>query len=206
MCGIAGAVGSLSLVRSGDVSVGERVAECVARVSHALTHRGPDGSGIWSSREVVFAHRRLAIIDLSEGGAQPMVHAASGCVITYNGEIYNFQELRRELESGGESFSSSSDTEVVLKAYARWGLDAVPRLRGIFAMAIWDPRSRCVHLIRDQMGIKPLYWTIVRSACLRQWRDPAAAGSCWRAHSRCTTGATLDPSWMRTRRSRRMQG
>src|SRR6202789_3769181 len=168
MCGIAGAVGSLSLVRSDDVSVGERVAECVGRVSDALSHRGPDGSGIWSTkrRDVVFAHRRLAIIDLSEGGAQPMVHAASGCVITYNGEIYNFQELRRELESGGESFFSNSDTEVVLKAFVRWGLDVVPRLRGIFAMGIWDPRSRSVHLVRDQMGIKPLYWTIVRGGTL----------------------------------------
>jgi len=168
MCGIAGAVGSLSLVRSSDVSIGERVAECVARVSHALRHRGPDGQGTWSTerREVVFAHRRLAILDLSEAGAQPMVHAASGCAITFNGEIYNFQELRRELESGGESFSSNSDTEVVLKAFVRWGLDVVPRLRGIFAMGIWDPRSRSVHLVRDQMGIKPLYWTIVRGGPL----------------------------------------
>jgi asparagine synthase (glutamine-hydrolysing) len=168
MCGIAGAVGSLSLVRSGDVSVGDRVVECVARVSEALRHRGPDGSGIWCTehREVVFAHRRLAILDLSEAGAQPMVDAASGCAITFNGEIYNFQELRRELESGGESFFSNSDTEVVLKAFVRWGLDVVPRLRGIFAMGIWDPRSRSVHLVRDQMGIKPLYWTIVRGGPL----------------------------------------
>src|ERR1700727_2995955 len=168
MCGIAGAVGSLSLARSRDGSAGERVAECVAKVSDALRHRGPDGSGTWCTerREVVFAHRRLAIIDLSEGGAQPMVDAATGCVITYNGEIYNFQELRRELESGGASFLSNSDTEVVLKAFVRWGLDAIPRLRGIFAMAIWDPRSRCVHLVRDQMGIKPLYWTIVRGGAL----------------------------------------
>jgi asparagine synthase (glutamine-hydrolysing) len=168
MCGIAGAVGSLSLVRSSDVSVGERVAECVARVSDALRHRGPDGSGTWCTerREVVFAHRRLAILDLSEAGAQPMVHAASGCAITFNGEIYNFQELRRELESGGESFFSNSDTEVVLKAFVRWGLDVIPRLRGIFAMGIWDPRSRSVHLVRDQMGIKPLYWTIVRGGTL----------------------------------------
>jgi asparagine synthase (glutamine-hydrolysing) len=137
-------------------------------VSEALRHRGPDGQGTWSTerREVVFAHRRLAILDLSEAGAQPMVHAASGCAITFNGEIYNFQELRQELESGGESFSSNSDTEVVLKAFVRWGLDVVPRLRGIFAMGIWDPRSRSVHLVRDQMGIKPLYWTIVRGGSL----------------------------------------
>jgi asparagine synthase (glutamine-hydrolysing) len=167
MCGIAGAIGSLSPLRSSDV-LGEKVAACVARISEALRHRGPDGFGTWCTerREVVFAHRRLAIIDLSEAGAQPMVDAASGCVITFNGEIYNFQELRRELEAGGESFHSHSDTEVVLKAYVRWGLDAVPRLRGIFAMGIWDPRSRSVHLVRDQMGIKPLYWTIVRGGAL----------------------------------------
>jgi asparagine synthase (glutamine-hydrolysing) len=168
MCGIAGAVGSLSLVPSRDIPLGERVVECVARVSDALRHRGPDGSGTWHTdrREVVFAHRRLAILDLSEAGAQPMVDAASGCAITFNGEIYNFRELRRELESDGETFFSNSDTEVVLKAFARWGLDVVPRLRGIFAMGIWDPRSRSVHLIRDQMGIKPLYWTIVRGGAL----------------------------------------
>jgi asparagine synthase (glutamine-hydrolysing) len=168
MCGIAGAVGSLSPLRSSDVSVVDRVAGCVARISEAIRHRGPDGFGTWCTerREVVFAHRRLAIIDLSEAGAQPMIDAASGCVITFNGEIYNFQELRRELEAGGESFRSHSDTEVVLKAYVRWGLDAVPRLRGIFAMGIWDPRSRSVHLVRDQMGIKPLYWTVVRGGAL----------------------------------------
>jgi asparagine synthase (glutamine-hydrolysing) len=114
----------------------------------------------------VFAHRRLAIIDLSAAGAQPMIDVASGCAITFNGEIYNFQELRRELESGGERFLSHSDTEVVLKAFVRWGLDVIPRLRGIFAMGIWDPRSRSVHLVRDQMGIKPLYWTIVRGGTL----------------------------------------
>jgi asparagine synthase (glutamine-hydrolysing) len=168
MCGIAGAVSSLARLRSDDASLGEKVAGCVARISEAIRHRGPDGFGTWCAerREVVFAHRRLAIIDLSEAGAQPMIDAASGCVITFNGEIYNFQELRRDLEAGGESFHSHSDTEVVLKAYVRWGLDAVPRLRGIFAMGIWDPRSRSVHLVRDQMGIKPLYWTIVRGGAL----------------------------------------
>jgi asparagine synthase (glutamine-hydrolysing) len=168
MCGIAGAVGSLARADSGDASAVGKAVECVARISEAIRHRGPDGFGNWRTEraEVVFAHRRLAIIDLSEGGAQPMIDSGSGCVITYNGEIYNYQELRRELESGGERFSSTSDTEVVLRAYARWGLDAVARLRGIFAMAIWDPRSRCVHLVRDQMGIKPLYWTIVRDGVL----------------------------------------
>ncbi len=167
MCGIGGAVGRLSGER-GDAARAHdaRVVGVVERISAALRHRGPDGSGLWASsgREVVFAHRRLAILDLSEAGAQPMVDGESGCVITFNGEIYNFLELRRELEALGESFRSSSDTEVILKAYKRWGIDAVRRFRGIFALALWDPRSRSVHLVRDQMGIKPLYWTTVRDA------------------------------------------
>jgi asparagine synthase (glutamine-hydrolysing) len=133
-------------------------------MSEALRHRGPDGCGLWQSsdQEVVFGHRRLAILDLSEAGAQPMVEAESGCAITFNGEIYNFQEIRDDLRSLGESFHSSCDTEVILKAYKRWGIEAVSRFRGIFALALWDPRSRAVHLVRDQMGIKPLYWTVLR--------------------------------------------
>jgi asparagine synthase (glutamine-hydrolysing) len=170
MCGIAGAVGSLSDPATNLATMREKVMNCVTRVSAALRHRGPDGSGLWAteSREVVFAHRRLAILDLSEAGAQPMVDAASGCVITFNGEVYNFMSVRRELEALGEQFHSSSDTEVVLKAYKHWGLAVVSRLRGIFAMAIWDPRSRSVHLVRDHLGIKPLYWTLVRNGPLGQ--------------------------------------
>ena len=167
MCGIGGAVGRLSGER-GDAARARdaRVVGVVERISAALRHRGPDGSGLWASsgREVVFAHRRLAILDLSEAGAQPMVDGESGCVITFNGEVYNFLELRRELEALGESFRSSSDTEVILKAYKRWGIATVRRFRGIFALALWDPRSRSVYLVRDQMGIKPLYWTTVRDA------------------------------------------
>lgn len=165
MCGIAGAI--LTDTGDGD-GVGRplsgSVFRLVERMSEAQSHRGPDGSGLWRSRagEVVFAHRRLAILDLSEAGAQPMIDAESGCAITFNGEIYNFVEIRRELESLGESFSSSSDTEVVLKALKRWGAAAVRRFRGIFALALWDPRAREVHLVRDPMGIKPLYWTTVR--------------------------------------------
>jgi asparagine synthase (glutamine-hydrolysing) len=168
MCGIAGAVGNLSPSTSSPARQREAVTDCVARISEALHHRGPDGSGLWAtdSGEVVFAHRRLAIIDLTDAGAQPMIDSESGCTITFNGEIYNFRELRNELEALGERFHSACDTEVVLKAYKHWGLAAVPRLRGIFALAIWDPRTRSVHLIRDQLGIKPLYWTIVRDGPL----------------------------------------
>lgn len=168
MCGIAGAVTSLSAPASDVAAIRGAVTACVDRISLAQQHRGPDGAGLWAadSGEVVFGHRRLAILDLSDAGAQPMVDDASGCVITFNGEIYNFRDLRRELEALGERFHSSCDTEVVLKAYKRWGLAVVPRMRGIFAMGIWDPRSRSVHLVRDHMGIKPLYWTTVRNSPL----------------------------------------
>ena len=168
MCGISGAVGQLAPSAPDPERTRSLVTACVERISEAQRYRGPDGSGLWAtdSGEVVFGHRRLAIIDLSEAGAQPMIDAESGCVITFNGEIYNFKDLRRELESLGEQFRSSSDTEVILRAYGRWGLGVVPRLRGIFAMAIWDPRSRSVHLIRDHLGIKPLYWTRVQHSPL----------------------------------------
>jgi asparagine synthase (glutamine-hydrolysing) len=168
MCGIAGAVGNLFSPTTTPARNRDAVTECVTRISAAIRHRGPDGCGLWAteSTEVVFAHRRLAIIDLSDAGAQPMIDTASGCVITYNGEIYNFRELRKELEALGERFQSECDTEVILKAYKHWGLAAVTRLRGIFAMALWDPRTRSVHLVRDQLGVKPLYWTIVRDGPL----------------------------------------
>ncbi len=170
MCGIAGAVGALSQTAAGAMQNRDVLRNCVQRISDSLRHRGPDGAGLWAapSNPVVFGHRRLAILDLSEAGAQPMIDADSGCAITYNGEIYNFSDLRSELEALGEKFHSTSDTEIVLKAYKRWGLAVVPRLRGIFAMAIWDPRQNSVHLIRDQLGIKPLYWTTVRDSTLGQ--------------------------------------
>src|SRR6185436_1797974 len=157
MCGIAGAIPSRA-------TPGERARSLVQRINQAQRHRGPDGDGVWSSPggEVVFGHRRLAILDLSPAGAQPMLDRESGCAVTFNGEIYNFAELRRELQAEGDRFLSSCDTEVVLKAYARWGIDAMRRFRGIFALALWDPRARAVHLVRDPMGIKPLYWTVLR--------------------------------------------
>jgi asparagine synthase (glutamine-hydrolysing) len=164
MCGIAGAVREIRPAPEGRLPRSERIANLVQAVSDAQRHRGPDGFGLWESagREVSFGHRRLAIIDLSEAGAQPMVDEGAGCAVTFNGEIFNFVEIRRELEALGETFRSASDTEVILKAYGRWGLDAVPRFRGIFAFALWDSRARCVHLVRDPLGIKPLYWTTIR--------------------------------------------
>jgi asparagine synthase (glutamine-hydrolysing) len=165
MCGIAGAIRPIPA--DGASRPGRDAVTALARrITDAVSHRGPDGQGMWQSpgQEVVFGHRRLAILDLSDAGAQPMIDPASGCAVTFNGEIYNFLEIRRELEAAGFAFRSSCDTEVILKAYAHWGIDAVRRFRGIFALALWDPRARVVHLVRDPMGIKPLYWTAVEDA------------------------------------------
>ncbi len=130
------------------------------RLTKTLAHRGPDGSGRWSGRagdgEVHLGHRRLSIIDLTETGAQPMV--AEGLVLTYNGELYNAPALRRELESLGERFRGTSDTEVLLRAWRRWGVDCLPRLRGMFAFGVFDERTGELTLVRDQLGIKPLFY------------------------------------------------
>jgi asparagine synthase (glutamine-hydrolysing) len=164
MCGIAGAIRSIPEERDSSRPRSERIGVVVERISEAQRHRGPDGYGLWqsSAQEVVFGHRRLAILDLSPAGAQPMVDPESGCAVTFNGEVYNFPAIRRDLEALGETFRSSCDTEVVLKAHKRWGIEAVERFRGIFALALWDPRARAVHLVRDPMGIKPLYWAVYR--------------------------------------------
>ena len=123
----------------------------------SLAHRGPDGEGFLSTPEVSFGHRRLAIIDLP-GGRQPMTSADGRCTIIFNGEIYNFRELRRELEAAGAQFRTRSDTEVLVEAWARWGTAALERLRGMFAFAAWDHRERSLTLVRDRLGVKPLYF------------------------------------------------
>ncbi|SFA98030.1 asparagine synthase (glutamine-hydrolysing) [Amycolatopsis marina] len=129
------------------------------RLTKVLAHRGPDGSGRYSHRagqgEVNLGHRRLSIIDLSSSGAQPMV--ADGLALTYNGELYNAPELRTELEAAGVRFRGTSDTEVLLAAWRRWGTDCLPRLRGMFAFAVFDERTGELVLARDQLGIKPLF-------------------------------------------------
>ena len=126
-----------------------------------LRHRGPDDAGTWWSQDarVAFGHRRLSILDLSPFGHQPMTSRDERCVVILNGEIYNFVELRDTLVSSGHTFRGTSDTEVLLAAYQQWGVDCLPRLRGMFAFALFDARDQCVFLVRDRAGEKPLFVT-----------------------------------------------
>lgn len=129
-----------------------------------MRHRGPDGKGVFLDQRGAthcgLAHRRLAILDLSHAADQPMTSQNGRYVICYNGEVFNFAEVRKELESAGVVFRTSGDTEVILEAYARWGQGALQRFRGMFAMAIWDRAEQSLFLARDRMGIKPLYWSL----------------------------------------------
>jgi len=153
MCGITGFFGF------GDSAAG--ADEILGRMLHALHHRGPDGAGQWTDAplEVALGHRRLAIIDLTPTGAQPMVSASGRFVISFNGEIYNFPEIRRDLEAAGVRFRGGSDTEVLLEAAARWGVrQAITRCVGMFAVALFDREERKLYLVRDRLGEKPLYY------------------------------------------------
>ncbi len=156
MCGIAG-------------YIGEGSKETLEAMSAAIAHRGPDAHGVWLSEQshIGLAHQRLAIIDLSPGGIQPMVSHDGRYVIVFNGEIYNFQELKKELSS--YPFKSNSDTEVILAAYAAWGTGAFERLHGMFALALYDSYGHELILARDRAGKKPLYWA--------QWGDTLLFGS-----------------------------
>lgn len=161
MCGIAGALSlgadpaTSAVARSG---AGD-LAALVAAMTGTLRHRGPDASGVVDCGPVALGHTRLAIIDLSERGAQPMRSADGRWVLTYNGEVYNFRELRAQLQAQGRRFRSDSDTEVVLQAWAQWGPDCLKRFNGMFAFAIWDTHEQRLILARDRFGIKPLYWS-----------------------------------------------
>jgi asparagine synthase (glutamine-hydrolysing) len=154
MCGITGFLTSAAETEL-------EVKMIVARMADQLVHRGPDDSGVWVDRQagVALGHRRLSILDLSPDGHQPM-HSASGrYVIVFNGEVYNFEQLRSTLESEGRRFRGHSDTEVMLAAIEQWGVDkALPHFNGMFAFAVWDRRERQLHLVRDRLGEKPLYY------------------------------------------------
>ncbi|HPQ25048.1 MAG TPA: asparagine synthase (glutamine-hydrolyzing), partial [Gammaproteobacteria bacterium] len=152
MCGIAGI-----FAYHGDAAPVN--ANELLRIRERMHSRGPDGTGLWiaDDQRVGLAHRRLAIIDLSDAGAQPMQDPETGNCIVFNGEIYNYQALRAELIAAGHRFRSHSDTEVLLRLYAAHGAQMLPRLRGMFAFAIWDQSKQGMLIARDPFGIKPLY-------------------------------------------------
>ena len=154
MCGIAGILGR----------VGPAQRDALHRMSDAMLHRGPDAAGVWESPPdargfgAMLAHRRLSILDLSPAGAQPMVDPVTGHVLVYNGEVFNYVALRDRLVAEGQSFRSTGDTAVMLRALGTHGREAVAWLRGMFAFALWDPGERTLLLARDPLGIKPLYF------------------------------------------------
>src|SRR3989344_8619957 len=123
-----------------------------------LTHRGPDAEGTYSDGKMSLGHRRLSIIDLSPAGKQPMSNEDQTIWITFNGEIYNFQELRKELEKRGHSFSSNTDTETIIHGYEEWGERIIQKLNGMFAFALWNTKTETLFLARDRLGVKPLYY------------------------------------------------
>jgi len=153
MCGIAGVITS--------VCARDQLKKHAIAMAESIAYRGPDDHGVWIDADagVALSHRRLSIVDLSPAGHQPMISADGRFIITYNGEVYNFQELRPELEARGIKFRGRSDTEVMLEAFAAYGVEAtVKRLIGMFTIGAWDRRDRTLTLVRDRLGIKPLYW------------------------------------------------
>ncbi len=150
MCGITGLIKLNGDLVSSDV---------LKKMMNAIAHRGPDGEGQWIEDYIGIGHRRLAIIDPSSAGHQPMISHDSRWILSYNGEIYNFRELRTELEAEGVIFKSKTDSEVVLYALAKWGTQALLRFNGMFALALWDRNKKTLLLARDRYGIKPLYYT-----------------------------------------------
>ena len=159
MCGIAG------FISTRDASKASRL-DAVRRMTAHMRLRGPDAEGVWEGLGVAFGHRRLAILDLDARANQPMVSNDGRYTIVFNGEIYNFRELRQTLEADGVGFRTTSDTEVLLALFARDGERMLPRLRGMFAFAIWDAVSRDLFLARDPYGIKPLYYTRAKDGLL----------------------------------------
>jgi asparagine synthase (glutamine-hydrolysing) len=169
MCGLCGVV---ALGRSPET-------ETVRRMAAALDHRGPDGDGAFDDEGVAFGFRRLAIIDLSDAGMQPFASDDGALQLLHNGEIYNYRELRRELEGHGHRFRSQTDTEVIVRAYEEWGDNCVRRFNGMWALALWDGRRRRLFCSRDRFGVKPFYysWDEARLAFASELKAFRAAGS-----------------------------
>jgi asparagine synthase (glutamine-hydrolysing) len=168
MCGIAGLVTQDPEAR-------------IAAMLKAVEHRGRDDEGVWSSpaikgegKRVCFGHRRLSIIDTSSAGHQPMLSHDGRLVVILNGEIYNYRELREQLSNKGHNFQTQTDTEVLLAAWAEWGEDSLDRLNGMFAFALWDDREQTLFLVRDRVGIKPLYYAHFENKSGRDVRAPSA--------------------------------
>ncbi|MBH41822.1 MAG: asparagine synthetase B, partial [Candidatus Magasanikbacteria bacterium] len=149
MCGIFGAYST-----KGRVTINEKELKIL---TDTMLHRGPDGSGYVVASNFAFGHRRLSIIDLSEKGQQPMYDKDRTVCIVFNGEIYNFQEIREELLELGFLFDSNTDTEVILYSYKAWGMDCVKKFNGMFAFVLYDKKEKTFLLARDRYGIKPLY-------------------------------------------------
>jgi asparagine synthase (glutamine-hydrolysing) len=171
MCGIAG------LFHTDGAPVSSVILK---KMTDAIAHRGPDGEGHFVDGGLGLGHRRLSIIDLSSAGHQPMASEDGRYVIAYNGEVYNFNELRIELEAAGHRFHSRTDSEVVLKALAAWGSKALLRFNGMFALALWDKRERRLLLARDRYGIKPLYYACIGSSVVfgSEVKAILASGEC----------------------------
>ena len=150
MCGIAGYINLNK--NSADLNI-------LKKMTNSIAHRGPDGEGHWVDRNIAIGHRRLAIIDLSKNANQPM-NLNNNLVLSYNGEIYNFKEIRNELINLGHQFKSKSDSEVVLRSWDEWGEECVSKFNGMFAFALWDKKKNALFLVRDRYGIKPLYYAI----------------------------------------------
>jgi asparagine synthase (glutamine-hydrolysing) len=154
MCGIAGALITHAATARADLT------PLLKSMIHAIRHRGPDDTGIHEKNGVAFAHARLSVIDLSAAGHQPMMTKDESIRVVFNGEIYNFPELRQALLGKGYEFKSHTDTEVILHGYHLWGKAVFSRLRGMFAIAIWDDRTDELVLARDRVGKKPLFFAM----------------------------------------------
>ncbi len=149
MCGIAGFAATSAL--------GPDERHRAQMMRDVLVHRGPDGAGLWADEHAALAHRRLSIVDLA-GGHQPLSNETGAIWVTFNGEIYNHAEVRTELEAAGHQYRTRSDTETIVHAYEQWGDECVQRFRGMFAFGLWDAPRRRLLLVRDRLGVKPLYW------------------------------------------------
>ena len=195
MCGIAG-IAALDA----KTALSPAAKRQVKAMTDSMAYRGPDGEGVELMGSVCLGHRRLSIIDLA-GGAQPMQDAAGQLAIVFNGEIYNFKDIRKELEARGARFQTRSDTEVVLEAYRVWGTDCLARFDGMFAFALWDSQARRLFCARDRFGKKPFFYTVQQGrlvfaselGCLRQIPELAFTLDPSRATSPTSTCPALPP-------------